>query len=315
MSEIKKIIIATDNGDDIDDLLTLYFALSQKNIEIVGITTTYMNTNLRARQINKVLKLANKTEIPVYAGIGRPLKSLHPGNTEYKYCQYTPDLDDDIYKPINDSEGCNGESAVDFIIKKSEELKEDLTIVCIGPLTNLASAVLKATDVLKKPSIVMMGGCFSKIEREWNIACDYEAANIVFNSKLNLTAIGVDVTKKTEITLELQERILSHNTKDAYQAYLIEAANLWFNATKRRIVLHDPLTLYYICNPNIFSFKEYHICVEKQGEYTTALTVPLEELLWVQFAHVDKSKYSITKCAIDVSSEEFISDFVKQLDL
>ena len=103
MSEIKKIIIDTDNGDDIDDLFTLYFALSQKNIEIVGITTTYMNTNLRARQINKVLKLANKTEIPVYAGIGRPLKSLHPGNTEYKYCQYTPDLDDDIYKPINDS--------------------------------------------------------------------------------------------------------------------------------------------------------------------------------------------------------------------
>ena len=57
MSEIKKIIIDTDNGDDIDDLFTLYFALSQKNIEIVGITTTYMNTNLRARQINKVLKL------------------------------------------------------------------------------------------------------------------------------------------------------------------------------------------------------------------------------------------------------------------
>ena len=108
---------------------------------------------------------------------------------------------------------------------------------------------------------------------------------------------------------------MSHNTKDAYRAYLIEAANLWFNATKRRIVLHDPLTLYYICNPDIFSFKEYHVCVEKQGEYTTALTVPLEELLWVQFAHVDKSKYSITKCAIDVSSEEFISDFVKQLDL
>lgn len=313
MIEKKKIILDTDNGDDIDDLFALYLALSRDDIEIVGITTTYVNTNLRARQIRKVLKLAEKDNIPVYAGIGTPIKTLHPCDVNFKFCQYTQDLDNEEFAPLNDEEGCNGISAIDFLIRKSDELGSNLTIVCIGPLTNLASAILKSPSSMRKPSVVMMGGCFSKIEREWNIACDYEAAKIVFNSKLNLTAIGVDVTRKTEISSELQERILNYNASNPYFDYLIEAANLWFESTKRRIVLHDPLTLYSVYNQDIFKFNEYHVCVEDQGKLTTALTVPLEELLWVQFAYINKEDYSLTKCATDVSSDEFIEDFVRQL--
>ena len=313
MIEKKKIIIDTDNGDDIDDLFALYLALSRDDIEIVGITTTYVNTNLRARQIKKVLNLAGKTEIPVYAGIGTPIKTLHPCDVNYKFCQFTEDLLDDKYAPNNDGEGCNGTSAIDFLIKKSDELGSDLTIVCIGPLTNLAYAILKSPTIMTKPKIVMMGGCFSKIEREWNIECDYKAASIVFNSKLNLTAIGVDVTRKTEISLALQNRILQHESKDPYFSYLIEVANLWFKSTQRRIVLHDPLVLYSVYNKDIFKFNDYHVCVEEEGKLTTGLTVPLEELLWVQFAYVDKNDYSLTRCATKVSSKIFIDDFVRQL--
>ena len=313
MIEKKKIIIDTDNGDDIDDLFALYLALSRDDIEIVGITTTYVNTNLRARQIKKVLNLAGKTEIPVYAGIGTPIKTLHPCDVNYKFCQFTEDLLDDKYAPNNDGEGCNGTSAVDFLIEKSDELGSDLTIVCIGPLTNLAYAILKSPTIMTKPKIVMMGGCFSKIEREWNIECDYKAASIVFNSKLNLTAIGVDVTRKTEISLALQKRILQHKSTDPYFSYLIEAANLWFKSTQRRIVLHDPLVLYSVYNNDIFKFNDYHVCVEEEGKLTTGLTVPLEELLWVQFAYIDKNDYSLTRCATKVSSKIFIDDFVRQL--
>ena len=313
MIEKKKIILDTDNGDDIDDLFALYLALSRDDIEIVGITTTYVNTNLRARQIKKVLRLAGKTEIPVYAGIGTPIKTLHPCDVNYKFCQFTQDLENDEYAPINDDEGCNGISAIDFIIAKSEELGSDLTIVSIGPLTNIAHAILKAPLSMRKPSIVMMGGCFSKIEREWNIECDYKAASIVFNSKLNLTAIGVDVTRKTEISLALQKKILQHKSANPYLSYLIEAANLWYKATNRRIVLHDPLALYCVYNKDICKYNEYHVCVEEEGKLTTGLTVPLEELLWVQFAYLDKNNYSLTRCATDVSSKKFIKDFVSQL--
>lgn len=308
----KKILIDTDNGDDIDDLFALYFALGRNDLEIVGITTTYVNTNLRARQIKKVLSLANKTDIPVYSGYGIPIKTLHPCDINYKFCQYTPDLLLDSYAPINDIEGCEGESAIDFIVDMCNKYKEELTILCIGPLTNIAKAYLKNADALKKVKIVMMGGAFHKIEREWNIACDYGAAKIVFESGLNLTCIGVDVTKKVEISKELQEKILTSSGSD-YFNYLIESANRWFNATNRRIVLHDPLALYYICDPEIFEMQEYHVVVEDEKCYCTALTIPLEELLWVQFEHINKDEYSKSLCARDVNFMKFIEIFNKEL--
>ena len=73
--------------------------------------------------------------------------------------------------------------------------------------------------------------------------------------------------------------------------------------------------MYYLIDSDIFKFKDYHISVEVQGDLTKALTVPLEELLWVQFAYVNKDLYSRTKCAIDVNADEFIGSFIKKLNL
>ena len=77
--------------------------------------------------------------------------------------------------------------------------------------------------------------------------------------------------------------------------------------TQRRIVLHDPLVLYSVYNQDIFKFNDYHVCVEEEGKLTTGLTVPLEELLWVQFAYIDKNDYSLTRCATKVSSKIYFS--------
>ena len=130
-------------------------------------------------------------------------------------------------------------------------------------------------------------------------------------SPINISAITD--SNRREISLALQNRILQHESKDPYFSYLIEVANLWFKSTQRRIVLHDPLVLYSVYNKDIFKFNDYHVCVEEEGKLTTGLTVPLEELLWVQFAYVDKNDYSLTRCATKVSSKIFIDDFVRQL--
>ena len=310
MIEIKKkIIIDTDNGDDIDDLFTLYLALSLKQLDIVGITTVYGNTNLRARQINKTLSLANRKDIAVYAGCGNAIQSLHPLKTDTIDCQYSEDLMDDKYKPVNENENCMGDSAIDYLISCAKKYKEELTIVCIGPLTNIAKAILKDKEAMSKVKYVMMGGSFSKIEREWNIACDYQAAKIVFDSKLDLTAIGVDVTRKVEISNKLQKVILNKKFDDKYADYLIECANRWFNCCHRKIVLHDPLTLYYLVNPDIFETKKYHVSVETLGSLSIGLTIPLEELLWVEFNYIDKNQYSVVNCATNVKRNEFIKQF------
>ena len=123
---------------------------------------------------------------------------------------------------------------------------------------------------------------------------------------------GVDVTKKVEISLELQNKILNSSGSD-YFNYLIESANRWYNATNRRIILHDPLALYYVCDPSIFQMQEYHIVVEEEKCYCTALTIPLEELYWVQFQYLNQNDYSKSLCAKDVDYLKFIEIFNKQL--
>lgn len=308
----KKVIIDTDIGDDIDDLFTLYLANSLKEIDLIGITTVYGNTNLRARLANKYLSLAGLNDVRVYAGCGPQLKSLHPLPINHVFCQYGEELDDDSLKPINEEENCEGNSAIDNLIESAKKYKEELTIVCIGPLTNLAKAVMKNKKAMRKCNIVIMGGCFSKIEKEWNIACDYKAAKIVFNAKLNLTAIGVDVTKKVEISAELQKQILT-TSKDEYINYLVTCCNRWVNASGRRITLHDPLTLYSLVDDDVLKYKYYHVSVETKGTHSIGLTIPLEELLWVQFKYIDKSKYTYAKCASRVNKNKFIEVFKKQL--
>lgn len=311
MDKYKKIIIDTDIGDDIDDLFTLYLANSFENVELLGVTTVYGNTFLRARQVNKFASLANLKSLQVYAGYGVPLKTLHPLSENHIICQYGEELNDDSLKALNE-DSKDVSKAVDYLISSANKYKDELTIVCIGPLTNIAYAILKDKKAMQKCNFVIMGGCFNKIEREWNIACDYKAAKIVFESGLNITCVGVDVTKKVEISNELQKNILKAS-KDEYLNYLITCCNRWFNVTKRKIILHDPLTLYSVINPSIMTYKEYYVRVEDKGKITRALTVPMEELLWVQFNEKNYKRVRKVKCAQSVKKKEFINVFQNQL--
>ena len=310
-----KIIIDTDIGDDIDDLLALYMALESDKIDIIGITTVYINSNLRARQTKKVLALKNRNDIPVFAGIGTPLRGLHFETTNVIFNQYTKDLDDNKYAPINDNEKCDGESAIDFLISSAKKYQNELTILCIGPLTNIARAILKDKEAMSKVNYIMMGGCFFKAEREWNIECDIDAANIVFNNKLKLTCLGTNVTKKVELTIDEQNYFLSAKHNDLYYKYLVEMINEWVSFTNRRIVLHDPLTLYYLINPNIFKSCDRHVYLVSKGDFVDGMTLSMEDYLWVQFDNIKKEKFSKCTLVKDVDNKKFIEEFLKIVKL
>ncbi len=313
--EKQKLIIDTDIGDDIDDLLALYLALECEKIDLLGVSTVYINTNLRARQVKKVLDLKNRNDIKVYAGYGIPLKGLHFQTTDVIFDQYTKDLEQEKYAPINDNEKNLGESAIDFIIDNAKKYQEELTILSIGPLTNIAKAILKDKEAMSKIKIVMMGGCFFEAQREWNIECDIDAAKIVFSSNINLTCLGTNVTRKTELNNIQQNYFLSAKHQDKYYQYLIEMINQWYLDYNRQIVLHDPLALYYIIDKTIFKECQRHIYVVEKGEYVEGMTLSMEDYLWVQFADADKQKF--LKCTIiqDVDNETFINNFLKYVKI
>ena len=171
-----KILLDTDIGDDIDDLLCLQLGLNLNEVEFIGITTVFKNTQLRARMVNKVLKMNNISNIPVYAGYGDGIKQKN--DKDVLFCQYEDDLNSEEYKPINYKDGCNGSSAIDFIIESVKKYGQELIILGIGPFTNIAKAIQKAPDIMKNVGrIVVMGGAFFSHFIEWNITCVVYAEN------------------------------------------------------------------------------------------------------------------------------------------
>ncbi len=300
-----KLFIDTDIGDDIDDLLALMMVCNMEEAELVGITTVFRNSNLRARMVKKVLSLCGM-EVPVYAGYGIPLGSEFLVSDTDIFCQASPDLNEEQYSPVNDKEGSAGESALDFIVECAERYGRELTLVAIGPLTNLAKAFLKAPDSLRKLNkIVVMGGAFYVQCREWNIICDLKAADIVINSGLPLEFVGIDVTEKTELDGAYKRRILEHRN-NIREEYIARCSEIW--TRNREIVLHDPLTVYYALHPEICISEEVPVYLERQSPVIRGMTANLD--LWF---NSDKAAAKRVKCAKKVDAKKFIEIFFNYL--
>ena len=263
-----KIIIDTDNGDDIDDLITLYFALAnQDKFDIIGIICSYLNAPLRVNQVKHTLKLFNREDIPVYCGVSKPLGTLHPQPLDTVYCQYTPEL--------GDATDFDEERGINFLIDSARKYKDDLIILEIAPQPTLGRAIQKDKEAFKDTPIVLMAGAFYKDVNEWNIECDYESANIVLNSGLNLTYVGLDVTDLTELTNPYYENHLLAEYKTPRLAYLSKCSNMWVNYLHRHIVLHDPLTLLTLIDDKLCEFEYRHVQIipnEDKTRYYTRIT-------------------------------------------
>lgn len=258
MDERKKIIIDTDNGDDIDDLIALYFALHLKEkFEIVGIICSFLNTPLRKKQVELALKLHQISGIPVFAGCRKPLLGMHNTDINQSYCQY--------FDFLGSGEKDEEEEAVDFLISKARELKNKLTIVEVAPQLTLAKAIKKDKNAFKDTPIVMMAANFNQNEREWNIECDAISSQVVLESGLNLTYVGHDITIQTTLEDPDVEGVLLQKYDDERRNFLSMSANAWVKASQRHIVLHDPLALLTVVDKDLCTFERKHISMYIEG--------------------------------------------------
>lgn len=299
-----RFIIDTDIGDDIDDVLALYLAF-KLNMQVIGITTVFKNANLRARMAKKCLRLLNKDNIPVYAGRGIPLSKDRKILDKVLFCQYTPDLNEPCYAPDNDNEGNQGTGAIDFLIDSAQKYGENLTIICIGPMTNIACAINKNPDSMKKVGkIIAMGGDFCNHFREWNILCDIDAADIVINSGISLEFVSHNVTTEVELTRQQFDTLLNSYDQNA-NGYLYDMIRLYEKAYKRPPILHDPLTVYYAVYPETLLMQKIPAFLETEGKVGRGMTFNL------------KTVYRYENCAyknaniISYSKELIKTDFVE----
>lgn len=284
-----KILIDTDIGGDVDDALALAMLLSSSDeIEIVGITNVYLANAWRAGVTKQILKVYGREEIPVCTGAEKPLigwwdESRIP-NSSPDYGQF------------------RGETlphAADFIIRMAEDV-ENLTVLAIGPLTNLGLALAKAPHIASRIRILMMGGQVNKAHPEWNIVCDPEAARIVFESGADIRMVGLDVTNRCQFTREEVDFVKSAGNPRAEM--LGQMMEIFIEKFGYLPILHDPLAAAVLLWDDIVTFQEKKILVETGGQYTRGLTVDCD---WGDGMTV--------QVAVDVNAPEFKRRLIHKL--
>lgn len=268
----RKILIDTDIGDDIDDAFALLLAMDME-LDIVGVTTVFKNTVERARMAKKLLGLRGGAyaDVPVYAGIGKPIHGEVDLNEHT--CQYSPDLEEDVYAPTD----TDPDAAIDFILDSCRKYGEDLTIVALGPFTNIASAIKKDPDALSAANIVIMGGAYFRQYVDWNVWCDPYAAKVMFESTRGIRCLGADVTHKLRLTPTEDAAIVGYDGEDAAATYVSQLYKYWKGGREWLLgMLHDPLTVLCAVDPAYCEYKSAPVAVVTDG-FARGMTVNIPE--------------------------------------
>jgi purine nucleosidase len=278
MSDRRAIIIDTDPGQD--DALAILLALASEEFEVIGITTVAGNVPLPLTEKNarKICELAGKPETRVFAGASRPLvRDL----VTAEYVHGKTGLDGpDLPEPAMPLQAQHG---VDFIVETLRERASGAVTLCtLGPLTNIALALVKAPDVAPKiREIVMMGGGFfeggnTTPAAEFNIYVDPHAAETVFKSGVPITMIPLDCTHKALTTHERIDAMRAQGTKVTTAAAELIDFFERFDEDKYGTdggPLHDPCVIAWLLKPDLFSGRDCNVEIETGSELTMGMTV------------------------------------------
>ena len=275
----QKIIIDTDPGQD--DAVAILLALaSPDEIEVLGITAVAGNVplSLTERNARIVCELAGRPDIAVYAGCDRPLrrKLVTAEHVHGKTGLDGPELPEPKIK-LQEKHG------VDFIIDTILQEPENSVSLCpLGPLTNIASAILKQPKIVSRiKQIVLMGGAYFEVGNitptaEFNIFVDPDAAKIVFEAGIDMVVMPLDVTHKALVTGERNEAF--RRLKSPVGIAVAEMTDFFERFDKEKYgssgaPLHDPCVTAYLINPKIFSGKKINVAIETKSELTLGMTV------------------------------------------
>ena len=262
-----KLIVDTDIGDDIDDAFAIRFLDECKEIELLGITTVYKNVSQRA----KIAKKLTNRQYPVHAGENKPLKKDVRLLTGEKI-EENGLINIDHFSEAAKNEDYDGDDGVDFILSQLKKYPNEVSILAIGPLTNLAKAASKDTKAFSLiKNLVVMGGRFKEAVPEWNVETDPEAARIVFGSGVNTVLVPYDVTSLCGMS---QEDVSAIRRADGEKnEYLASMMNRWiehydpnWEEREKLPVLHDVLAAEILIDKSICEYENLSFSCPENGE-------------------------------------------------
>jgi len=239
---VHTIILDTDIGSDVDDALALAMLLGCDSINLLGITTVYGDTRLRAQIAQHLCHIAGRT-ILMFPGIQTPLsgREVWMSGSEGKDFLHLSNYQ------------IEAKSAVEFLIETVNNAPGQIEILAIGPLTNIATAIQQSLDFSHKLNhLWIMGGDFTKSKVEHNFKCDVTAAKVVMESSIPITILDLPSSQKTIIeSNEIDEIKSSGRLGD----FLYSEIMNWIQPRQQDWTTpHDPIASLAIIQPELFEF-------------------------------------------------------------
>ena len=274
---VRPILIDCDPG--IDDAVALLLAFAHQDaLKILGITTVGGNVPLARVTANAlaICDLAGQHHIPVHPGCGRPLVKQHLFTAEHVH-GLTGLGDAQIAPSKRDPEAMHG---VPFLIRALKAHPEKVTLIALGPLTNIAMALVKDPSIKEHiEELVFMGGAIyegnvNSGQAEFNIFNDPHAAHVVFTSGLKITMVGLETTSFAQLTPERAQELLALESPLAQVVFdMVKPMHAADSSLgKKGSVLHDVCTIAYLLAPHLFKGKDCFVTVEMASPTTLGRT-------------------------------------------
>jgi len=300
---LPKIIIDTDAGHD--DVLAMLLLIKSRLFEILCVTTVAGNSTIRnvTRNAAFTLDLLERRDIPVFSGKANPLKrKLVTAVVHGKSGLDGADTSQVKFKQTGD--------AHQQIIKLIRANPHQVTILTLGPLTNIARAFItdpKLPHLVKE--IVIMGGaidvCGNKNRvAEFNMFVDPEAADIVFRAKVKKVLVPLDPCNEIVLKLSDFEKLrgskLYTPIKNMMRQFI---KGIEKDEGIKGALVYDPLAAYYLINPHSYYLEPMDIVIETEGKHTFGMTVVEKR--------VSKIKRHNVAVAMKIDKNTFIKDFIR----
>ena len=252
----EKVIIDTDIGDDIDDAFALALALRSPELKILGISTTFGDTETRAKLVDRMLGEAGRTDIPVAVGVPTDANTA---------------LGQRPYAEGGHFARSSHPKSVDFILDQIRKNPGEITLVTIGPLVNVGAMIDRDPETFHKlKRVVMMGGSIDRgygdpyspptpTEPEWNIKNDSVSAQKLFASGVPIYEMPLD---STQLKLDEVRRAFLFRQGTPLTDALVILYHQWGQETP---TLFDPMTIAFIDDPKLCPVQPMHIDVDARG--------------------------------------------------
>jgi len=302
-----KIIIDTDPGHD--DAMALMLACKSAELDVLAVTTVAGNSTIQntTRNARYILDCIGRSDIAVYSGASRPLKR------------------ELVQAVVHGASGLAGidpqnearltHDAADQIVRLVRENPNEVTIVTLGPLTNIAQAMAGDPATMRQVrQIISMGGAISVAGNknrvaEFNIFVDPEAADVVLQfAGVPKTLVPLDACNQVQMHLNdfkrIQDKALRTLLLKMLRPYI---ANLHVDTGVKAALMYDPLTVFFLLQPELCQTALYNVQVETNGELTRGMTVADRRTV------TDGLKPNAT-VVTDINAAAFVTRFIDTLN-